>query len=91
MFRLNKLTDYALVVMQYLAGHPEEALHTARSLAKATNLPVPTVVKLLKELQDNGLLVSYRGAKGGYAPSRSPSQISVAEIIEAIEGSMGFT
>jgi FeS assembly SUF system regulator len=91
MFRLNKLTDYALVVMQYVAGHPEEPLHTARSLAAATLLPVPTVVKLLKELQDHGLLVSYRGVKGGYAPARPPSQITVAQIVEAIEGSIGFT
>lgn len=91
MFRLNKLTDYALVVMQYVASHPEEPLHTARGLAAATELPVPTVVKVLKELLDHKLLVSHRGVKGGYAPARLPSQISVAEIIEAFEGSIGFT
>lgn len=91
MFRLNKLTDYALVVMQHVASHPEEPLHTARGLAAATELPVPTVVKILKELLDHRLLVSHRGVKGGYAPARLPSQISVAEIIEAFEGSIGFT
>ncbi len=91
MFRLNKLTDYALVVMQHVASHPEEPLHTARGLAAATELPVPTVVKILKELLDHRLLISHRGAKGGYAPARLPSQISVAEIIEAFEGSIGFT
>jgi FeS assembly SUF system regulator len=91
MFRLNKLTDYALVVMQYVASHPEEPLHTARGLAAATELPLPTVVKILKELLDHRLLVSHRGVKGGYAPARLPSQISVAEIIEALEGSIGFT
>ena len=91
MFRLNKLTDYALVVMQYVASHPEEPLHTARGLAAATKLPLPTVVKILKELLDHRLLVSHRGVKGGYAPARLPSQISVAEIIEALEGSIGFT
>jgi FeS assembly SUF system regulator len=91
MFRLNKLADYALVVMQYVASHPDERLYTARSLAKATHLPVPTVVKVLKGLLDHDLLVSHRGVKGGYAPARSATQISVAEIIEAIEGPMGFT
>jgi FeS assembly SUF system regulator len=91
MFRLNKLTDYALVVMQHVASHPEEPLHTARGLAAATELPVPTVVKILKELLDHRLLVSHRGVKGGYAPARKPSDISVAEIIEAFEGSIGFT
>jgi FeS assembly SUF system regulator len=91
MFRLNKLTDYALVVMQYVASHPEEPLHTARGLAEATELPAPTVVKILKELLDHRILVSHRGVKGGYAPARLPSQISVAEIIEAFEGSIGLT
>lgn len=91
MFRLNKLADYALVVMQYVASSPNEPLHTARSLAKATHLPVPTVVKVLKGLLDHGLLVSRRGVKGGYAAARSAKQISVADIIEAIEGPMGFT
>jgi FeS assembly SUF system regulator len=91
MFRLNKLTDYALVVMQYVASHPEAPLHTARGLAAATELPVPTVVKILKELLDHRLLVSHRGVKGGYAPARLPADISVAEIIEAFEGSIGFT
>jgi FeS assembly SUF system regulator len=91
MFRLNKLTDYALVVMQHVASHPEEPLHTARGLAAATELPVPTVVKILKELLDHRLLVSHRGVKGGYAPARCPSEISVAEIVEAFEGSIGFT
>ncbi len=91
MFRLNKLTDYALVVMQHVASHPEDTLHTARGLAAATELPVPTVVKILKELLDHDLLISHRGVKGGYSPARRPSQISVAEIVEAFEGSIGFT
>lgn len=91
MFRLNKLADYALVVMQYVASHPEEPLHTTRSLAKATHLPATTVVKVLKLLLDSKLLISHRGVNGGYALTRPPSQISVAEIVEAIEGPMGFT
>jgi len=91
MFRLNKLADYALVVMQYVATHPNEPPYTARSLAKATHVPAPTVVKVLKGLLDHDLLVSHRGVKGGYAPARPATQISIAEIIEAIEGPMGFT
>lgn len=91
MFRLNKLADYALVVMQYVANHPNEQLHTARSVAAATHLPVPTVVKILGKLLEDGLLVSHRGAKGGYAPARPATEMSVAEIIEAIEGPMGLT
>jgi DNA-binding IscR family transcriptional regulator len=57
MFRLSKLADYALVVMEYVASHPEVQLHTARSVAAATHLPTPTVVKILRELLDHDLLV----------------------------------
>jgi len=89
MFRLNKLTDYGIVLMTSIAQHPE--LQNARDLAAASQLPLPTVSKLLKELSHNGLLVSHRGAKGGYSLSRGPNQISVAEIIGALEGPIGFT
>ncbi len=91
MLRLNKLSDYALVVMQYVASHPTEPLHTTRELAKATHLPAPTVVKILKLLLDSDLLISQRGINGGYALARPSSQISIAEIVEAVEGAMGFT
>lgn len=91
MLRLNKLSDYALVVMQYVASHPMESLHTTRELAKAIHLPATTVVKLLKLLLDGNLLVSQRGMNGGYALARPSSQISIAEIVEAVEGAMGFT
>jgi len=91
MFRLNKLADYALVVMEYVTSHSEEPLHTARSIAAGTHLPVPTVVKILKGLLEHGLLVSHRGVKGGYAAARSSSNISLAEVIEAIDGPMGLT
>ncbi len=91
MLRLNKLSDYALVVMQYVASHPLESLHTTRELAKATHLPATTVVKILKLLLDSDLLISQRGINGGYALARPSSQISIAEIVEAIEGVMGFT
>jgi len=91
MFRLNKLADYALVVMEYVTSHSEEPLHTARSIAAGTHLPTPTVVKILKKLLDHDLLVSHRGVKGGYAAARPSAGISLAEIIEAIDGPMGLT
>lgn len=66
-------------------------MHTARSVAEATHLPAPTVVKILKKLMDRGLLVSQRGVKGGYTAARASSLISVAEVIEAIDGPLGLT
>lgn len=91
MFRLNKLTDYAVVVMTYIASSPEASLHSARELAEGTQLPMATVGKILRELLDHGLLVSHRGKKGGYALARRAREISVAEIIAALEGPIGFT
>ncbi len=91
MFRLNKLTDYAIVLMTYIASTPEPALHSARELAAGTQLPEATVGKILRELLDHGLVVSHRGVKGGYTLARQSDEITVAEIIAALEGPIGFT
>ena len=91
MFRLNKLTDYGIVLMAHVARSHEETPHTARSLAKETRIPLPTVGKLLRELHDSGLLVSHRGMKGGYNLARHAGAISVSDIILALEGPIGFT
>src|SRR6185437_1836308 len=91
LFRLNKLADYALVVMEYVTSHPEGHPHTARSVAEATHLPAPTVVKILKKLVDSNLVISQRGVKGGYTAARNSALTSVAEVIEAMDGPMGLT
>lgn len=91
MVRLGKLTDYGLVLMTCLARGRGESLRTARDLARESRLPVSTVSKLLKQLLQSGLLTSHRGTKGGYVLARAPRQISVVEIISAIEGPMALT
>lgn len=91
MVRLGKLTDYGLVLMTCIARSEAPALRTARDLAQESRLPVSTVSKLLKELLHSGLLASHRGIKGGYILARDPQQISVLEIIAAIEGPMALT
>jgi FeS assembly SUF system regulator len=94
MFRLNKLTDYGIVLMAHVARGVESddlAPHTARSLSQATRLPLPTVGKLLRQLSEHGLLTSHRGVKGGYTLARDAQKISVADIILALEGPIGFT
>src|SRR5262245_53267991 len=77
--------------MAHVARTPEETQHTARSLAKATHIPLPTVGKLLRQLSEHGLLGSHRGVKGGYDLARAAGKISVAEIVLALEGPIGFT
>src|SRR5260370_3222959 len=91
MFRLNKLTDYGIVLMAHVARSDEGTPHTARSLAKETRIPLPTVGKLLRELHDAKLLFSHRGVKGGYNLAREAGAISVSDIVLALEGPIGFT
>jgi FeS assembly SUF system regulator len=91
MVRLGKLTDYGLVLMTCIARSDAVSLRTARDLAQESHLPLSTVSKLLKELLHCGLLVSHRGIKGGYILARDSREISVLEIIAAIEGPMALT
>jgi FeS assembly SUF system regulator len=91
MVRLGKLTDYGLVLMTYIARSRQLPLRTARDLAVESRLPLSTVSKLLKQLLQSGLLTSHRGTKGGYILARDPQDISVVEIIAALEGPMALT
>lgn len=86
MLRISKLTDYGIVLLSHFAGFREGETASSRGMAEATTLPYPVVSKILKTLAQEGLLISHRGSKGGYALARPPSQINVAEIIEALEG-----
>jgi len=90
MLRISKLADYGTVVMVYLAKHSQR-LCNAREIALHTHLTVPTVSKLLKRLTAAGLLNSVRGVTGGYRLQVPAAQISVTEIIYALEESRGLT
>lgn len=90
MLRISKLTDYSIVVMTHIASQPSRSL-SAAEITAALPIGAPTVSKLLKQLARSGLLVSQRGARGGYALARSADQISVAEVIAAIEGPVALT
>lgn len=90
MLRISKLADYGTVVMVYLARHAQQ-LCNARDIALHTHLAVPTVSKILKRLAGAGLLISVRGVSGGYRLQRAALEISVAQIIYALEEHRGFT
>ncbi|HTZ99842.1 MAG TPA: SUF system Fe-S cluster assembly regulator [Candidatus Aquilonibacter sp.] len=91
MVKLGKLTDYGLVLMTLIARGEGLPLRTARDLAVESRLPLSTVSKLLKQLLQSGLLTSHRGMRGGYFLAREPRDITVIEIIAAIEGPMALT
>lgn len=84
MLRISKLADYGTVVMTYMAGSPQRVL-SAQEISLAIGLELPTVSKILKMLAREELLRSQRGVKGGYLLARPAEDISVAEIIDALE------
>ena len=90
MLRVTKLTDYATVVLTVLATRPGDVL-SATELADLARLEAPTVSKLLKPLAQAGLVCSQRGAHGGYRLSRAATEISLIEIVEAMEGPLAMT
>ena len=90
MFRLNRLTDYAVVVMTQMA-HDRQDVRTAPQISQSTGIPLPTVAKLLSALARDGLVTSQRGAAGGYLLAQAPQDIPVAAIIQALEGPIALT
>jgi len=90
MLRISKMADYGTVILTAMAHQPERTRSTVE-IGAVTRLPVPSVSKILKIFVREGLVVSLRGAKGGYALSRPPAEISTAQILNAIDGPIGMT
>lgn len=90
MLKVSRLTDYATLVMTCMAERPREVLRAVQ-LADIAHLELPTVSKLLKVLSQAGLVESFRGVNGGYRLARPAQQISLAEIVVAMEGPIGVT
>ena len=90
MIRITKQTDYGIVLLTHLAATPERQVN-APELAAETRLPLPMVSKILKLLVREGVLLSHRGVKGGYGLARPPEEISMAEVISALEGPIAIT
>ena len=89
--RLSHLADYAVVLMTAAARRPGDARLSATELAADTGVPLPTTQKLMGQLTGCGLLTSSRGASGGFALSRPASEISLADIVEAVEGPIAMS
>ena len=89
--RLSHLADYAVVLMTAAARRPAAARLSATELASETGVPLPTTQKLMGQLAGCGLLSSARGAGGGFALARPAAEISLADIVEAVEGPIAMT
>jgi FeS assembly SUF system regulator len=91
MLRITKLTDYAVLVLSDMVRPGAEQALAARDIAERTRIPAPTVSKVLKLLSRGGLVVSERGKNGGYRLARSPESITVADIVDTVEGPIAVT
>src|SRR6186997_2340563 len=92
MLRLSKKADYALMAMKHLARKSDSAASTsAREIAEQYDIPIELMAKVLQRLARSGLLTSHQGTRGGYTLSRSTASISVADIIQAIDGPLTVT
>jgi len=89
--RLSSLADYAVVMMAAAARHPAGARLSATLLAAETGVPLPTAQKLMGRLAGAGLLSSARGNGGGFMLAREAVGISLADIVEAVEGPIAVT
>jgi Rrf2 family protein len=89
--RLSKKSDYALIALSYMALPGQRAVVSAREMAEQHDIPVELLAKVLQRLVRRGVLTSVQGINGGYRLARTPDAISVAEVVEAIDGPLTLT
>jgi len=91
MLRLSKKADYALMAVKHLAQRGDVGSSSAREIAEQYDIPIELMAKVLQRLVQRGLLSSHQGTRGGYQLSRSPRQMTVADVIQAIDGPVTVT
>ena len=91
MLRLSKKSDYALMAMKHLALRGDQGSSNAREIAGQYDIPIELLAKVLQRLVRHGLLASHQGTRGGYQLARVPALISVADVIQAIDGPVTVT
>ncbi|MEZ5316312.1 MAG: Rrf2 family transcriptional regulator [Vicinamibacterales bacterium] len=91
MLRLSKKADYALLAMRHLAAQPDRGAVSTRELAERYDIPAELLAKVLQRLVRAGLLESHQGIRGGYGLARTAGAISVADVIQAIDGPLTVT
>jgi Rrf2 family protein len=91
MLRLSKKADYALLAIRHLAAHAEREAVSSRELAETYDIPPELLAKVLQKLVRARLLESHQGIRGGYALARKASAMSVADVIQAVDGPFTVT
>ena len=90
MIKISRLADYAVMTLGALANAGDMRMTAAR-ISECTNLPEPTSAKVLKLLAKSGIITSVRGVNGGYILTRKPEDITVAEMVAAVDGPVALT
>src|SRR3977135_3583337 len=91
MLRLSKKADYALIAMKHLALRGDRGSSNAREIAEQYDIPIELLAKVLQRLVRKGLLGAHQGTAGDVQLVRPPANISVADVIEAIDGPVTVT
>ena len=91
MLRLSKKVDYGLMALMHLARYDDALSWSAREIAETYDIPGGLLAKVLQRLGQEGFVASQHGKKGGYTLARPASQISVAEVVQVIDGSLSLT
>jgi Rrf2 family protein len=86
MLRFTKRADYGLMAIHYIAVHDEVGAVSTKRIAEEFGIPAELLAKILQRLAKRGLVVSQNGPKGGYALGRRPSEITIGDVVRAIEG-----
>ena len=90
MLRITKMTDYAVLILANLALHNNKLL-TAKEIASETHISLPTTQKILKKLNRKNLVISKQGASGGYSLDPETKKLSVATLLEKLDGDLSIT
>ena len=91
MLRLSKKTDYGLLALQYLAAEAPSGVASVRTIAARHDIPVELLAKVLQRLARSGFVTAQKGVHGGYHLARPAATISLADIIQAIDGPVAIT
>ncbi len=91
MIKISKITDYGFVLLTNMVQSQRKDVWTAKDLSAQTHIPLPTVGKILKILSRGEILDSTRGSQGGYKLSKDPGSLSLAHVIDVLEGKMSVT
>lgn len=90
MLRLSRKAEYGIIALKYMLSRPARQTCSAREIAERYNIPVELMAKVLQKMAKDGLLESAQGIHGGYALALPPARISVADVVESIDGPIGI-